>query len=282
MTMFKSKSSSYKILAVVLSVMVTAGIGYLIVWAGNLTPGSAPGDTMYTLDDVYHRLDKDAGAPTSYGLDSSGVPAGTMHTIEDVYGKTPDFRTNPGTAVIGDVCSSATFYKDSATKLTGNRTACEDCIGGSAAESDIRSGKNADIDCDGVAESGTTERLCDSTGTDQVGTVSGGFCGDDQGTAGVGDIIASYKAWVDGNLITGNYSGYSTFQVHSDTQKNVGTADCNCSVDYSMLACGKMQFSQIATVCYWEWPLISVQGGTCEQSVSNGACGTCQSLCGIL
>jgi len=121
--MFKT-NSRYKILAVILSVMVTDGIGYLIVWVGSLNPPSTPADTMYTLDDVYHRLDKDAGAPASWGLDPSASPDSTMHTIEDIYNKTPDFRTNAGTAVVGDVCNSATFYTNSSSKLIGTRTAC--------------------------------------------------------------------------------------------------------------------------------------------------------------
>ena len=122
--MIEKSSKTYKILAVICSVIVTAAIGYLIVWAGNLNPPGTPADTMYTLDDIYHRLDKDAGAPSSWGLNPSASPTGTMHTLEDIYNKTPDFRTNPGTAVVDDVCNSATFYKDSATKLTGTRTAC--------------------------------------------------------------------------------------------------------------------------------------------------------------
>jgi len=122
--MVKKNSNLYKILAVTCSVVITTAIGYLIVWAGNLNPPSTPADTMYTLDDIYHRLDKDAGAPASWGLNPSAAPTGTMHTLEDVYNKTPDFRTNPGNASTSDVCNSATFYKDSATKLTGTRTAC--------------------------------------------------------------------------------------------------------------------------------------------------------------
>ena len=122
--MAKTNSNRYKILAVICSVVATTAIGYLIVWAGSLNPPSTPADTMYTLDDIYHRLDKDAGATSSWGLDPSSNPTSTMHTLEDIYNKTPDFRTNPGTAVVGDVCNSATFYKNSATKLTGTRTAC--------------------------------------------------------------------------------------------------------------------------------------------------------------
>ena len=127
----KNKTSkAYKIIVALSSAGLTVGVVYLFVMAGNLNPSSAPGDTMHTLDDIYHRLDKDAGAPTSYGLDSPGTPAGTMHTLEDIYSITPDFRTNAGTAVVGDVCNSATFYTNSSTKLTGTRTDCSAGGGG--------------------------------------------------------------------------------------------------------------------------------------------------------
>jgi len=127
--MTKTNSNRYKILTVICSMVLTVAIGYLIVWAGNLEPPAAPADTMVTLDDIYHRLDKDAGAPASWGLNPSASPVSTMHTLQEIYDITPDFRGNSGTAVVGDVCNSATFYKDSATKLTGTRTDCSPASG---------------------------------------------------------------------------------------------------------------------------------------------------------
>lgn len=125
----KINSRNYKILVAISSIVVTAAIGYLVTQAGSFTPLGAPADTMHTLDDIYHMLTPGSGAPTSYGIDSPASPAGTMHTLEDIYNKTPDFRTNAGTAIAADVFKGnddITFYSNSSTKLTGTlRLACD-------------------------------------------------------------------------------------------------------------------------------------------------------------
>jgi len=73
-----------------------------------------------------------------------------------------------GTAAVGDVCNSKTFYSgDSWTQKTGTRTACSSCAAGTADTSMIVSGKTADIDCDGTAETGVVDSLCFTT---QIGT----------------------------------------------------------------------------------------------------------------
>ena len=113
------KGQAYKILAVVCSVAVTAAIGYLIVWAGNLNPPGSPADTMKTLEGIYYELDKDAPATSSWGLDPSAAPTSTMYTLQEIYDKTPKFHSDPGNASTSDVFINKTFYKDSATKLTG-------------------------------------------------------------------------------------------------------------------------------------------------------------------
>ena len=68
--MGKINFQKYKILAVILSVTVTAGIGYLIVWAGNLNPPGTPAGTMRTLDEIYSHVGKadltKTGQTTSY------------------------------------------------------------------------------------------------------------------------------------------------------------------------------------------------------------------------
>ena len=121
--MFK-KNYFFKILLTIFCVIITAATTHLLIKAGDLNPPGTPADTMHTLDDIYHRLDKDAGAPASWTLNPSASPAGTMHSLEDIYTITPDFRTNAGTAVVGDVCNSHTFYATSSSIQTGNRTAC--------------------------------------------------------------------------------------------------------------------------------------------------------------
>lgn len=70
--------------------IITAGIGYLIVLAGNLNPTSAPGDTMKTLDDIYSAMTIDTTA-TSYGIDSPGTAASTMYTLQQIYDKAVNF-----------------------------------------------------------------------------------------------------------------------------------------------------------------------------------------------
>jgi len=79
--MGKINFQKYKILAVILSVTVTAGIGYLIVWAGNLNPPGAPAGTMRTLDEIYSHVGKagltKTGQTTSYATSSTCGDGGT-------------------------------------------------------------------------------------------------------------------------------------------------------------------------------------------------------------
>jgi len=114
----KISSRNYKVLVALSSVVVTAAVGYFITQAGTFTPPGAPADTWHTLDDIYHRLDKTAGAPTSYEIDSPGAPGATMHTTEDIYTITPNFRTAPGTAET-NVKAGENYYKDSSTFSVG-------------------------------------------------------------------------------------------------------------------------------------------------------------------
>jgi len=88
-----------------------------------LTPTGDPADTMVTLDDIYFKL-QSSGTATEYGLNPPSTPSTTMHTLQQIYDAAPNFNSAPGTATAGDVCNSATFYTDSSSPLTGNRTAC--------------------------------------------------------------------------------------------------------------------------------------------------------------
>ena len=162
--MLKISSRNYKILVALSSVVVTATVGFLIVQATitggdvSLNPTAAPGDTMVSLDDIYHRLA--GGSAISYGIDSSTNPAGTMHTLSEINAITPNYAANPGNAVAANVCRNAagnypTFYTSaSTTAVTGAGTACAAC-GGTATAANIAKNLTADINCDGQLEAGT-------------------------------------------------------------------------------------------------------------------------------
>jgi len=89
--MGKINFQKYKILAVILSVTVTAGIGYLIVWAGNLNPPGAPAGTMRTLDEIYSHVGKGGltktGQTTSYATSSTCGDGGTGGCDDGYYEK---------------------------------------------------------------------------------------------------------------------------------------------------------------------------------------------------
>ena len=89
--MGKINFQKYKILAVILSVTVTAGIGYLIVWAGNLNPPGAPAGTMRTLDEIYSHVGKaglaKTGQTTSYATSSTCGDGGTGGCDDGYYEK---------------------------------------------------------------------------------------------------------------------------------------------------------------------------------------------------
>jgi len=168
--MFQFNSKTYKILLGICSIVITAMTGYLIVQAGSLTPSSTPADTMKTLDDVYYELDKSASAVGSWGLDPSAAPTGTMYTLQQLYDKTPQFHTSPGSVAVGDVCNSKTFYTDSSTRLTGNRT---DCSAAGTPPGVTKTGQTTsyvDYD-DGYYEKGQTLSYTINTG-DELGTVT--------------------------------------------------------------------------------------------------------------
>ena len=85
------------------------------VAAGNLDAPAAPttpgGGAMYTLDDLYNRLnDGTAGAPRStVFVEPGSEPGGTMHTLTDIMGKMPVVDNTNG-ATAANVPSGKTFW----------------------------------------------------------------------------------------------------------------------------------------------------------------------------
>jgi len=66
---------SYKILVAICSVVVTAAIGCLVIWAGNLNPPGSPASTMYSLAEI-------AGTGFSSSTDSLHQIAGSINSTD--------------------------------------------------------------------------------------------------------------------------------------------------------------------------------------------------------
>jgi len=112
----------------------SAFILYGNVMAGNLEPlaeASDPGSAMYTLDDLYNRLDTGAaGAKRSGGFtDPALAPAGTGHTIDEIMSKMPA-RDDANGANTSSVCAGETFWglKDGSWGLQTGIRSCADPI----------------------------------------------------------------------------------------------------------------------------------------------------------
>lgn len=103
-----------KLMAVVLTLMVMAGFSG-IVFAGNLDSPAAPtdaGSAMFTLEDIYNRLNTGAAGtkrPGPFVEPSSGPTTGTGHTLDDVMGKAPSVDDTNG-AGAADVLADKTFW----------------------------------------------------------------------------------------------------------------------------------------------------------------------------
>ena len=90
--MFKKNTISYKILAVFLSAIISASIGFIIVRAGASI--DSPGDPssagrMYTLENIYDYLTEVDSAvptkPTGAFANPSAGPGSTMHDLDDIF-----------------------------------------------------------------------------------------------------------------------------------------------------------------------------------------------------
>jgi len=97
------------VVGIVLGVLFSASI----VLAGSLEPSGGPtaaGSQMYTLEQIYDRLNTGAAAtknPT-FTDPSSGPTVGTMHTLDEIMGKAPVANANG--ASVGDVVAGKTFW----------------------------------------------------------------------------------------------------------------------------------------------------------------------------
>ena len=82
----------------------------VVVLAGSLDSPAAPGATSsYSLEDIYDRLDAGtAGSQSTFTEPGSG-PGSTMHTLNDIMGKAPAVDDTNGAAV-ADVANGKTFW----------------------------------------------------------------------------------------------------------------------------------------------------------------------------
>ncbi|MBI5583218.1 MAG: DUF1566 domain-containing protein [Deltaproteobacteria bacterium] len=84
-----------------------------VALAGNLEPIVGPteaGSQMYTLEEIYNRLNTGASGNkmTSFTDPGSGPTTGTMHTLDEIMGKAPVLDANG--ASVGDVVAGKTFW----------------------------------------------------------------------------------------------------------------------------------------------------------------------------
>lgn len=82
----RSKTLLIGVIGIVIGVLLSTAV----VFAGNLNPGSGPGDAgsqMYTLQQIYNRLTSQGNATkmTQFTEPSSGPTAGTMRTLDEIY-----------------------------------------------------------------------------------------------------------------------------------------------------------------------------------------------------
>jgi hypothetical protein len=113
----------------VLTVVVLCSPGMMV--AGDLEPPTGPTDpagAMYTLDDIYNRLNMGApGTKRSGGFaDPASGPASTYHTLDEVMGKAPVMDDANG-ASAADVAAGKTFWGLTSGEW-GEQTGSGDCL----------------------------------------------------------------------------------------------------------------------------------------------------------
>jgi len=117
---FKSIPLSYKILGVVCSVVITFSAVYLFVHAGNIDSPALPSNDsgrMYTLEQIYQQIYTGTAATKQSGgfTEPGSAPGSTMHTLDNIYGDfTTDATATNGT-IAANVLSGKTFFATSGT-----------------------------------------------------------------------------------------------------------------------------------------------------------------------
>ena len=90
------------------SILLVAGILVIggVILAGSLTPsGDTSTPTMYTLEDVYQKLNLNTFTPSTHTVSTTSLPTtGTMHTLTEIWNKIPTIVASTvatGTTILG-------------------------------------------------------------------------------------------------------------------------------------------------------------------------------------
>jgi len=120
------------------------------------SPGGPDSDAakMYTLEDIYNRLDSGAaGAQSTFTEPAAGPGTGTMHTLNEIMDKSPA-KDDANGAATGDVASGKTFWGlNVAAGEWGLQTGTAAAGGGAGVPKTGQTTKDADGD-DGDLEKG--------------------------------------------------------------------------------------------------------------------------------
>jgi hypothetical protein len=177
-------------------------------WAGSLDSPAAPtdpGSAMYTLEDLYNRLDAGTAGTQSVFAEPSAGPGSTGHTLNQVMTKAP--ATNANAAVAGDVLSGKTYW--------GLNAAAWGATSGSMANRGavtVTPGTTQQAILQGYHNgTGYVEGDADLvTGNIKAGINIFGVAGKTEvvdttsGDAVASDLLTGKKAWVDGSELTGS------------------------------------------------------------------------------
>lgn len=177
-------------LTVLFSVLLISSI----IKAGSLTPTASPAPTMYTLEDIYTRLDtNDTATEGGHAFTPAGAPAGTFHTLKQIYEKIPTIdptKVVSGTTYLGVAGSASagyTYGDNNAGYVLGTAT------GAGTALVNLWNGTSGAFTGGSQANGGADDY--NNAGSAPANTYSGGWtvCNSGNSYCGTGDSGADVK-----------------------------------------------------------------------------------------
>ena len=206
------KRTTY-ILAAVLALSLLVNVRVL---AGNINSSAAPGATSsYTLEDIYNRLSAGAtGSQNAFTEPGSG-PGSTMHTLNEIMAAAPVVdATNP--AIAADVISGKTFWGLGTGGAWGPKTGSFSVVGSRAVSSSggiskVLDGNNSDsTPDDSDTETATITQLLIGTSSNTLPEIIGVPSGYRYSTGGnVYNATVSYPVSISSMLSTPTYDPYT-------------------------------------------------------------------------